>query len=101
MEVLVLLVVFQMVEEGVCIWVMWSLKFFEGFAPVLRKILGESEVDEEVDVMVFRVDGIVVEVEVDEGCDAFFEESAEVLSFVFLEVVVVAFFGLFLRKLWC
>jgi len=58
-------------------------------------------VDEEVDVMVFCVDRVGFEVEVDEGCDAFFEESADVLSFVFLEMVVVAFFGFYLRRLWC
>lgn len=101
MEVWVLVVVFQVVEEGVCIRVVWSFEFFECFATVLRKILGESKVDEKVDVMVFRVDRVGFEVEVDEGCDAFFEESAEILSFIFLEEVVVAFFGLFLRRLWC
>ncbi len=55
--------------------------------------------DEKIDVVVFCVDGVGFEVEVDEGRDAFFKESAEVLSFIFLEVVVVAFFGLFLRRL--
>ena len=101
MEVRVVFVVFQVVEEGVSIWVVLSFEFFECFAAIFCKVLGESEMDKKVDVMVFRVDRVGFEVEVDEGCDAFFEKSAEVLSFVFLEMVVVAFFGFFLRWLWC
>jgi len=100
-KIWVMMVVFQVVEESICVWVVWSFEFFECFAAIFCEVLGESEVDEKVDVMVFRVDGVGFEVEVDEGCDAFFEESAEVLGFVFLEVVVVAFFGLFVRGLRC